>query len=386
MERLLYFCNFSTGGIAKNSLEQCKALTSAGVEVDLLCPADWRGEPLDPPSRTRKELVPPPLHGCKPRWLSRLRYAKSILANVRVLENEVRRGEFRYVILGSYFEYLAPLWSRRLRRLARNGIVFGAMVLDPVRNYQVGPRWWHRWSVACGYSFLSEAFVHKEISLDTGRKMPGLRVSKVPHGPYFYDDPTRTRAEVRKDLGLPADGTVVLAFGHLRDNKNLDRLIAAISRLEGIHLLVVGSEAAPGHKQSGYYRGIAHEKGVEQRVCWCLGYVPDEKVNEYFTAADICAMPYSASFRSTSGILHIAAPRRIPLLVSCGDSPLGDAVVRYRLGIRIEPDSTEAIAVGLRNLMQEPVEGDWEGFERDFSYRENARILIERLSENRHLL
>lgn len=55
----------------------------------------------------------------------------------------VREG-FRRVLMASYIEYLAPIWAPRLRNLSRSGIVFGAIVHDPVRDYVVGPSWWHR--------------------------------------------------------------------------------------------------------------------------------------------------------------------------------------------------------------------------------------------------
>ena len=46
---------------------------------------------------------------------------------------------FRRVLLATYLEYLALLWAPSLRRLMRRGVVFGAVVHDPVRDYIVGP-------------------------------------------------------------------------------------------------------------------------------------------------------------------------------------------------------------------------------------------------------
>jgi hypothetical protein len=51
------------------------------------------------------------------------------------------------VLFACYKEYFAPFWAGPLRRLAKKGIVIGTIAHDPVRDFVVGPLWWHRWSV-----------------------------------------------------------------------------------------------------------------------------------------------------------------------------------------------------------------------------------------------
>lgn len=383
--KLLYFCDQSVGGIAKNSYEQAKALVAAGTQVTFLCPSDWVLGELPSTSKVIARLSPGPKHGSRFKIWSRIRSSGKIFQNIYALDAEIRRSGETHVMFSCYFEYMSPFWAFLMRRHARHGVTFGAMVLDPVRDYQVGPLWWHLASVAGAYSFFRELFVHKDIAIDTVRPVPGQRVTVVPHGPYFYPNGAKDRQVMRADLGIAQDATVFLSFGHLRDNKNLDLLLKAMIRMpKDVVLLVAGSEAAPGHRRSFEYQTIAQLLNVDQRIRWVVRYIEEDEVQSLFAAADFATLTYSRSFRSTSGILHLAAPLRMPLLVSCGDAPLGSMTEDYRLGVRIEPDSVDAIVSGMNRLLSGPHRGDWDRFMKDFSYEANARIVQERLFQVRN--
>jgi glycosyltransferase involved in cell wall biosynthesis len=382
--RLIYFCDQSVGGIAKNSYEQAKALVAAGTQVTFLCPSDWVLGDLPSRSKVIARLSPGPKYGNRLKIWSQILSSVKIIKNIYALDVEISRSGVRCVMFGSYFEYLSPFWAFVMRRQSRNGVTFGVMVLDPVRDYQVGPLWWHLASVAGAYSFFREIFVHKEIALDTVRPVPGQRVTVVPHGPYLYQPGVKDCQVMRADLGIAQDATVFLSFGHLRDNKNLDLLLQAMIHMpKDVVLLVAGSEASPGQRRSAEYQTMAQVLNVNQRIRWVVRYIPEDEVQSLFAAADFATLTYSSSFHSTSGILHLAAPMRIPLLVSCGDAPLGSMTEDYRLGVRIEPDSVDAIVTGMNRLLSGSYHGDWDRFLKDFSYAENARIVQERLFEVR---
>jgi glycogen synthase len=227
--KILYFSPASYGGIADYAHEQANALVDLGVEVTLLC------SPQYPTGRGEKYKIVPILKDIQPeqniknKLFKKIHFAKVILANFTKLANYIEEHKFQYVLLGSYTEYLAPLWSNRLQKLAKNGVIFGAIVHDPVRNFVVGPLWWHRWSIACGYSFIREAFVHENIKLDTVKPIPQLRTSVIPFGIYHFPKADKSREQMLTKLSIPLNAKVMLAFGHIRDNKNIDLVIRAIS-------------------------------------------------------------------------------------------------------------------------------------------------------------
>lgn len=377
---MLYFCSTSIGGVARNAIEQAGEIANLGVEVTFLAPTDFPEEHAVAPNITVvRKLSRSPRSGQHGRLLSRALLAVSILRNEWLLYRCIAKGKHRHVMLATYIEYLAPLYAWIFRMLRVRGVVFGANVLDPVRDHVVGPLRWHRLSVAAGFSYLSEAFVHKMIVLDTVRPMEGLTTTAIPHGPYLFPVSRESRREMRDRLGIPQEVYVFLAFGHLRDNKNLMLALEALRSVPEAMLLVAGSEGSPGQTQSSEYEKRAREYGIGERVRWMIRYIPDDEVSGIFGVADCLLMPYSVTFRSTSGVLYAAMPHRLPVVVSAGDSPLLDIVRMYGLGFVIEPDSVDALVTGLRLAVAELPKGQWDRFAAEHSYRAAAEIICARM-------
>jgi glycosyltransferase involved in cell wall biosynthesis len=310
------------------------------------------------------------------RFLQRLAFLSRLLANARCLEATIRRSGHRVILWSSYTEYLAPLWAWRFRRLRRRGVRFAAIVHDPVRNYQVGPRWWHRLSIAEGYSFVEQVFVHAPIVLDTVRPMPALRVTVIPHGPFSFPAPSLSRAGARRRLGVPAEVPLLLCFGRLRSDKNLAHVLQALACHPSAHLLVAGPEATPGQWQAHDYRRLAEDLGVEHRCHWQIRFHTPQEVAEVFQATDLVVLAYSSSFRSASGVLNVVANYRLPVVASAGDGDLLSAVQRFRLGVMIPPDDTAALGAAISRILASPPEADWQGYLDAHSWTANAQQVV----------
>ncbi|BET68286.1 hypothetical protein ASA1KI_32040 [Opitutales bacterium ASA1] len=376
--KLLYFAPLSHGGLADYAREQAGALARAGVEVELLC--STRFPEAKEPRIHRVDALREASTTGGGRLTRAVRFASTMIGQHRALARRVRAGGHRRVLLGSYAEYFAPVWAPTLRKLARSSVVFGAVVHDPVRDAVLGGAAWHRRSIAAGYSFLAHAFVHEQIELDTaGGAAPEMRVTTIPHGPYAFRTVTPSREEARRRLQLPAHAPVVLAFGHIRDNKNLDLVVRALAHVPEVHLLVAGSELSSGQKPASHYRELAASCGVADRCHWHVRFVTEEETGVFFAAADHLALTYGSSFRSASGVLSASAQFRIPCLASSGPSPLRSLVRKYRLGVWVEPDDADAVTRGLRALVSEPPRPLWDDFVRENSWEENARIVVQTL-------
>jgi len=380
--RLLYYSPASYGGIADYAREQANALVDLGIDVTFLCTPEY------PLGKGEKYRVLPELEKISPnqplphKMLKKAHFAAIILVNFFKLFRLIQAEEFRYVLLGSYVEYLAPFWSSWLQQLAQSGVVFGAVVHDPVRDFIVGPGWWHRWSIACGYSFLKDAFVHEEIELDTVRPMPKLRTTVIPYGTHHFPPANKSRTTVRTDFNLPIDANVMLAFGHIRDNKNLDLVIRAMAYFPDLYLLVVGKEQSSGQRPAVFYQALAQQCGVANRCRWKVEFVPDTEIANLFEAADITILTYSKTFRSASSALNAAAGYRKPCLASAGESSLRAVVQRYKLGIWVEPDDVDSIVNGIEKWLKNPPIPRWEQYFEENSWMLNARLVVNSLSNN----
>ena len=380
--KLLYFSPASYGGIADYAHVQANALVDCGWDVTLLSTPEYS---ID---RGEKYSVVPILEEfqsnktAKNKFVKGFNFAAVSVTNHYRLADFIQRHDYQYVLLGSYSEYFAPFWYRRLKKSADRGVVFGAVVHDPVRDFVLGSLWWHRLSIACGYAFLKEAFVHEAITLDTVKPMPHLKTTVIPHGTYSFAKSNKSKADMRKKLDLPLDARVMLAFGHIRDNKNLDLAIRALANFPNLYLVVAGKEQSSAQKPVAFYQNLAREVGVSDRCRWLIEFIPDTEVANLFTATDLVLLTYSSSFRSASGVLNTSAYYRKPCLASGGDSPLRSVVERYNLGIWVKPDDVDAITEGIQEWLKHPPLAEWETYFTENSWEINAQLVTRQLLEN----
>ncbi len=382
--RLLYICEADTGGIAEYAIRQSQALAGAGVEVMFLCrstfPTDCLAG-LDVRTDLSRQPVWNQLRAA--RMLAKLTDARAV---AQTAARAAREGGFDRVLFACYHEYFAPLWSPVLRDLARDGVVIGTVAHDPIRDFVVGPLWWHRWSVRQGYSFVRHVFVHDDTPIDFGGRRPSdIRTHIIPHGPYEVASPLAGRAAVRTRLGFTEADRVFLSFGQIRDGKNLDLFLRAmVNAPAGVKLLVAGSGGAVSQRPPGYYQRLAAELGVHGRCRWDLRHIPDKEIGDFFAAADIVLLSYSRKFRSASGVLNTAIACRKPVLASSGAGPLRGSVEAYQLGVFISPDDVVAVSNGIVRILTATTNPQWDRYSEENSWERNARGVREALYPDGH--
>ena len=475
--RFLIFSPTPTGGLAEHAHYQARTLNRiahlSGVniekpkaEVTLLCSPDF----LDARKvEYKKAAVFSSNFSLFGRLAGRagelLDKSLKIIAEQWRLAWEVLLRKPDVVLLSSYSEYLAPFWVWPHWILAKLlGVVYVANLHDPVRDFVVGPRWWHDLSVRMAYWPISVGVVHQRLP-EPSPVPKHVHVVEAPVGVYdLQESPEDSEAiwaewgvrgrdseklkadlttedtedtestegaqgvaqgtcagaafsnpstsELARDsettslirsadatasspatsyspLATPASPDVVfLAFGFIRDNKNLDLVIRVLVENPLAVLVVMGRAQSKKDKPLEFYRNLAAELGVQDRVKFFDGFVPDEKLASYFAAADVVVLTYDASFHSQSGVLNVAARARRPVLVSAGESPLKDCVERFRLGVFVEPDNLRALQGGMKMVASDEwrVMGggpDWEGYEAFASWDVNVAKILEGVEEVR---
>ncbi|MCF3648443.1 glycosyltransferase [Synoicihabitans lomoniglobus] len=359
-------------------MHQGEALAAvAGVELQWQAPKGVSGP------TGAQSFVPLPIpvtRPGRPRWQRLWDFLAWILATNLALDRAIAEQRPDAVLLPGWSEYFAPLWAWQLRRWRRRGVRFGAVIHDPVRSHQVGPLWWHRWSMAQAYSFLDVAFVHEPIKLETGsRCFPALQTVVIPHGIYHFGSARQSRLAARERLGLPGGKPVFLSFGHIRDGKNLDLFFQAMERFPEVHLIVAGKEQSSGQRPVAYYQQLAERLGVAARVRWEVRYIEENEVGLFFDAADFLLLTYSADFRSASGVLAAAAHFKKTVLASSGAGPLQNDVRAFALGEWVEPDSQRSLEVGLARLLASPLSPNWAGYCEAHSWERNAALVSQHL-------
>ncbi len=377
--KLLYYADGEPGGLANYAVHQAAALYESGAEVTVLGLPHLRQPMLDKcPDLNFIELYDSPRS--KNKWIRGLQVIPRKRRQIVQLSRSIEEGEFNHVLLSAYAEYFSPFWAGILNRQHQRGVRFGVIVHDPVRDFQVGPKWWHRWSIEKAYSFIDVAFVHGIGELDAGKLGKCLQTTVIPHGPYhLVNAELNQRIIVRNELGIQHNSRVWLVFGHIRDSKNLDLAIRALTDFPDDYLLVVGRAQSTGQRPIEYYQKLAESLGVSARCRWINDFVPDSEVSKFFQASDVLLLLYSKSFHSASGVLNHGVQFELPVVASGGSGPLIDCVQRFDLGVCIQPDSLEAVVAGIHALSSVGAP-EWNQYKNLNSWKENANLVLQSLN------
>jgi glycosyltransferase involved in cell wall biosynthesis len=388
--RILIHCPSSNGGIAEYVNAQAESFVRQHHDVLLLCPRDYlEGRCLHyPVLRIYGSLArPKKSNHAVLRRLDLVGRLLIYLATYWQLFVMIIRKRPDFILFDSYIEYLSPIWIWPHFVLAKFfGVRYVANLHDPVRDFVVGPRWWHSLSVKLGYWPMSICVVHQR-PVDNTIIPSHVTVIEVPHGLYTLAPSLNlSSVQVRHDWAIPLNSPVCLSFGFIRDNKNLDLLIRALVNVPNVYLVVIGRAQSSLNKPLQYYRDLVVTVGVSSRVIFREEFVSDQDIPAVFSASDFVALTYDKTFHSQSGVLNLAVRARKPILASSGEGPLRSAVLRYRLGEFVEPDDQKALERGMSTLARRSVapsssdEPDWEGYEAFASWDANTASIVSEVS------
>lgn len=374
IQRILVYAPSPQGGLAEHIFYQAEALVREGCQVTVLASPSFLGNRKTSFPCKRILAEPPGMAGA--RWQRRIKHAVRTVYNQMRLVLEIIRQRPSLVLLESYTEYLAPLWVWPHWILARiGGFTYAANLHDPVRDYRIGPVWWHRWSIRLAYLPLDFVLIHHPLS-PSSSVPAGIRAIQVPVGMYAFP-PARVSGQVlRRKWGVREEARVFLSFGYLRDNKNIDLVLRAAAEVPDAFIVVAGSAQSTKDKPFDFYRQLAKELGMEDRCQFLEGFIEDVDLADYFEAADVVLLTYAASFHSQSGVLNLAAHARKPVLASAGPGPLLSCVKDFRLGAIVAPDDAGAIAEGMRLLLVSSESG-WDDYAEAYGWERNARGILE---------
>ena len=180
----------------------------------------------------------------------------------------------------------------------------------------------------------------------------------IEHG--APDRPFGRQDQFKQVLGH--DGrTVMMTFGLLGPGKGIERVIEAlpaiVERFPEVLYRVVGAThpnlvAEQGEAYRERLVELAEGLGVARHVEWDNRFLENEELLDQLEASDIYITPYFNLQQSTSGTLSYA--------VACGKAVVSTPYVHASelladdVGVLIEPDSAQAIADAVINLLDNP--------------------------------
>lgn len=189
---------------------------------------------------------------------------------------------------------------------------------------------------------------HKVITLEQtlSDRLVGIsdkQIITIPHG--LYPKKSISSITAKRKLDLDTRYIYVLAFGYLGHYKGSDIIVDAFKKelkIKGkkVKLILAGGEN-PTQGQKPHYRGFyedLYKKINDNDNIIHTGFVPDKRIQNFFSAADLVVFPYR-TLMSASGPVSLAISYNKPFIVT---KPL-DIYTKY---------SSQISALSVRNLIK----------------------------------
>ncbi len=215
-----------------------------------------------------------------------------------------------------------------------------------------------------GFVVLSDVVLKDLLSLQ-----PDANYLRIDHPIYNHFGQKQERSKALESLKLDPHKKYLLFFGFIRDYKGLDLLIDALNLLpDDYHVIVAGEVYGSFDK----YAKQIETHGLSNRIHLYTEYISDDEVSTYFSASDVCMLPYKNA--TQSGITAISHHFDLPiiatdvgglkentkdgitgLIVSKPDSSQISDAVQYYFDSNLRDELSKNIAI-------EKAENSWENF------------------------
>ncbi|MCX7651977.1 MAG: glycosyltransferase [Bacteroidia bacterium] len=296
------------------------------------------------PGKTQLRSGPPPqglsikrlLHSLEP--LSWWRTAR----DMRLWRPDLVIVKFWLPVMGLSLGSVLKLLPSPIRRLA---------ILDNVIPHEARP----------GDRLFTQYFISSvegAVAMSTAVASDWQRFTNKPvrllfHPLYDHYGELLPKDQACEALGLDPAYRYFLFFGLIRAYKGLDLLLEAwrtprLRELPDVKLIIAGELYEPYEK----YRPLLEASEMQGRVIFREGFVPDEQVKYYFSAADAVVQPYRSA--TQSGVTQIAYHFEKPMVVT-NVGGLPEMVEDGKVGFVCSPE-VEAIAEAIKRLLDSPYE------------------------------
>jgi len=141
--------------------------------------------------------------------------------------------------------------------------------------------------------------------------LPNAKYIKHLHPIYDHFGKKTDKIEARKELKIPDNKKVLLFFGFIRDYKGLDILIDSFSKLNNEYHLIIAGEVYGSFEK---YKDQIDKIPNKENISLFNDYIPDDKVPLFFSASDVCILPYKSA--TQSGITYISYHFDLPIIAT----------------------------------------------------------------------
>ncbi len=125
----------------------------------------------------------------------------------------------------------------------------------------------------------------------------------IPEGDYITEYPnTISKADARKKLAIDQTKTVLLSLGYIKPYKGLEKLIRLFSKIENKNIeLIIAGQSMDTVYTEGLRRII--KLNNEMRIHLVDNFIPVDKLQNFYNAADAVVLPFDKVENSGSAIM-----------------------------------------------------------------------------------
>lgn len=248
------------------------------------------------------------------------------------------------IVVRYWLPFMGPALGTILRRVKKNKHTRIICIADNISPHEKRPG-----DIAFTKYFIKSihAFIAmSEKVLDDLRDLESIKPATLVHHP-LYDNfgDIIPKIEARQKLNIGKDARVILFFGFIRRYKGLDILLNAMAdkRIKHAHIkLLIAGEFYEDEKS---YREQIKKLDIEDRLILKTGFIRDEEVKYYLSAADAVIQPYRNA--TQSGVTPLAYHFEKPMIVS-NVGGLPSLVPHEKVGLVAEPNPTSIADAILR--------------------------------------
>ena len=253
-----------------------------------------------------------------------------------------------------WMSYFAPSLGKVSSKLKKRGVKCISImdnVLPHERHFFDAPLAKYFISKQDGIITLSKA-----VEEDLKKINPDKKSVVIPHPLYSNFGERMDTLQARKELGIKGTDEeimkrkVLLFFGLIRPYKGLDILLEAMTHLDDSYTLVVAGET---YGSFDYCTKIIESEPFarcKKNLLIFNRFIPDGEVKRYFSAADVCVLPYRSA--TQSGISSISWSFNLPMITT----PVGglvESIGGKGTGLLTKEVSAESVAEAIEEYFKE---------------------------------
>lgn len=185
---------------------------------------------------------------------------------------------------------------------------------------------------------------------------PHAKYIRIDHPLYNHFGQKKDRIDSCSQLGLDPSKKYALFFGIIRDYKGLDLLLEAMVNVDNdIELIVAGEVYGTFEK----YQNIIDKNNLTERVHLFNKYISDNDVPVFFSAADVCVLPYKSA--TQSGITSISYHFNLPLIAT-DVGGLKETIIDNETGLIVPEISSNLISSSINKYFNEELSKKFEPY------------------------